>query len=112
MLLLRIQLNDELFLDLGVDLFPAGLYQTWLAYTEGTWYARSSEIVLGPVFSFLTYSRTIGGMVFIFGGLIPLMYFIISRGSKLRRKEEDVEQGEWTVYEEDWSVQSDRTLGG
>jgi nitric oxide reductase subunit B len=105
-------LNIGLAMMMFLDLFPAGLYQTWIAYTEGTWYARSSEIVLGPVFSFLTYSRSIGGMVFIFGGLIPLMWFILSRGSQVRRKEEDVEQGEWTVYEEDWAVQNDRSLGG
>ena len=36
--------------------------------------------------------------MFVFGGLIPLIWFIVSRGSKIRRKEEDVEEGEWTVY--------------
>ena len=56
--------------------------------------------------------RTIGGLVFIWGGLIPMMWFIISRGTKLRRKEEEVEEGEWTVYEKDWSKQKDPALGG
>ena len=105
-------LNIGLVLMMFLDLFPVGLYQTWIAYTEGTWYARSAEIVEGPVFSFLTYCRTIGGAVFIWGGLLPMMWFIISRGTKLRRKEEDVEQGEWTVYENDWENQKDPALGG
>jgi len=105
-------LNIGLALMMFLDLFPVGLYQTWIAYTHGTWYARSSEIVTGPVFSFLTYSRTIGGMVFIWGGLIPLMWFVLSRGFQLRRKEEDVAEGEWTVYENDWAEQNDPSLGG
>ncbi len=105
-------LNIGLALMMFLDLFPVGLYQTWMAYTHGTWYARSAEIVTGPVFQFLTYCRTIGGMVFIWGGLIPMMWFILSRGTKLRRKEEDVEEGEWTVYEKNWSEQKDPALGG
>jgi nitric oxide reductase subunit B len=105
-------LNIGLALMMFLDLFPVGLYQTWLAFTDGTWYARSAEVVEGPVFSFLTYCRTIGGMVFIWGGLLPLMWFILSRGTKLRSKEEEVEQGEWTVYENDWSKQEDPALGG
>jgi len=105
-------LNIGLALMMFLDLFPVGLYQTWIAYTEGTWYARSSEIVTGPVFSFLTYCRTIGGMVFIWGGLVPMVWFILSRGTKLRLKEEDVAEGEWTVYEQAWSEQNDPSLGG
>ena len=105
-------LNIGLALMMFLDLFPVGLYQTWAAYTDGTWYARSAGFVTGPVFSFLTYCRTIGGAVFIWGGLLPLMWFILSRGTKLRRKEEDVEQGEWTVYENDWAEQEDPALGG
>jgi hypothetical protein len=61
---------------------------------------------------YFTYARSLGGLVFIGGGLLPLMWFIISRGNKLRRKEEDIEEGEWTVYERDWSEQNDRALGG
>jgi nitric oxide reductase subunit B len=105
-------LNIGLALMMFLDLFPVGLYQTWAAYTDGTWYARSSAIVEGPVFSFLTYCRTIGGAVFIFGGLLPLIWFVLSRGTQIRLKEEEVEQGEWTVYENDWSEQKDPALGG
>jgi nitric oxide reductase subunit B len=105
-------LQIGLVLMMFLDLFPVGLYQTWTAYTEGTWYARSAGFVTGPVFTFLTYCRTIGGAVFIWGGLLPMMWFVISRGTKLRRKEEDVEEGEWTIYENDWSEQKDPALGG
>jgi nitric oxide dismutase len=105
-------MNIGLVLMMFLDLFPVGLYQTWMAYEYGTWYARSAEIVTGPVFSFLTYCRTIGGAVFIWGGLLPMMWFVLSRGTQIRMKEEDVEEGEWTVYENDWSEQKDPALGG
>ena len=105
-------LNIGLAMMMLLDLFPVGLYQTWVAFTDGTWYARSAEIVTGPVFVTLTYFRSIGGAVFVFGGLIPLIWFIVSRGSKIRRKEEDVEEGEWTVYTREWSAQQDPSLGG
>ena len=105
-------LNIGLALMMFLDLFPVGMYQTYVAFSEGTWYARSQEIVAGPMFVYLTTARTIGGLVFIWGGLLPMMWFILSRGGKLRLKEEDVEQGEWTVYEQDWSVQNDPSKGG
>ncbi len=105
-------LNIGLALMMFMDLFPVGLYQTYMAFSEGTWYARSQEVITGPMFVYLTSARTIGGLVFIWGGLLPLMWFILSRGTKLRLKEEDVQEGEWTVYEKDWAEQTDPALGG
>ncbi len=105
-------LNIGLAMMMFLDLFWVGLYQTYMAFSVGTWYARSQEIVTGPMFVYLTSARTIGGLVFIWGGLLPLMWFILSRGTKLRLKEEDVEEGEWTIYENDWAEQTDPALGG
>lgn len=84
-----------------LDLFPVGLYQIWLVITEGLWYARSTEVVMGPVFATLTYLRTIGGSVFIFGGLLPLMWFVLSRGFRMR-KEVDVASDEWSDYQKEY----------
>ncbi|RLA57063.1 MAG: nitric-oxide reductase [Gammaproteobacteria bacterium] len=105
-------LNIGLAMMMFLDMFWVGLYQTWVAFTDGTWYARSQAIATGNVFVYLTSARALGGLVFIGGGLLPLVWFILSRGSKLRLKEEDVEEGEWTVYEQDWSEQNDPALGG
>lgn len=105
-------LNIGLAMMLFLDLFWVGLYQTYIAFSVGTWYARSQEIVTGPVFVYLTSARALGGLVFVWGGLLPLMWFILSRGTRLRLKEEDVEEGEWTVYDKDWSAQTDPSLGG
>lgn len=105
-------LNIGLAMMMFLDLFWVGLYQTWVAYTDGTWYARSAAIVKGDFFVYTTAARSLGGLVFIGGGLIPLIWFIVSRSTKLRQKEVDVEDGEWTVYDKDWSEQNDRALGG
>ncbi len=105
-------LNIGLVMMMFLDLFPIGMYQTWVAFTEGTWYARSQEFVTGPAFVFFTYCRTLGGLVFVWGGVLPLIWFVLSRGTRLRRKEEAVEEGEWTVYDKDWAAQEDPSLGG
>jgi nitric oxide reductase subunit B len=90
-----------------LDLFPVGLYQIWLVVTEGYWYARSVEVIEGPVFVTLTYMRTFGGSVFIFGGLLPLIWFILSRGSRLRQ-EVDVESNEWSDYQAEYGKEYGR----
>ena len=107
-------LNIGIGLMMFLDLFPVGLYQIWLVVTKGLWYARSTEVIKGPVFVTLTYMRTIGGAVFVFGGLLPLIYFIVSRGLRLR-SEVDVESNEWADYQKEygkeygkeWAVQEE-----
>jgi nitric oxide reductase subunit B len=59
--------------------------------------------VTGPVFVTLTWLRTIGGVVFLFGGVVPLAWFILSRGWGMVR-ELEIEEGEWTVYDKDWAA--------
>ena len=54
------------------------------------------------MFQTLTYFRSVGIVVFVVGGLLPLVWFILSRAFRLRR-EVEVEEGEWTVYEHDWA---------
>ncbi|MEZ5565704.1 MAG: cbb3-type cytochrome c oxidase subunit I [Gammaproteobacteria bacterium] len=102
-----------------LDLFPVGLYQIWLVVTEGLWYARSTEVVMGPVFGTLTYLRAIGGAIFVFGGLLPLIWFILSRGFRMRQ-EVDVETNEWSDYQKEygkengkeWAAQEEPKISG
>ena len=104
-------LNGGLVLMMFLDLFPAGLYQMMMVITNGLWYARSSAVTEGAVFTFLTYMRIIGGLVFVCGGVLPLAWFIISRGTKLQR-EVEVAEGEWSVYDKDWAAQEEsRAIG-
>ena len=86
-----------------LDLFPVGLYQLMIVVQDGLWYARSQEILTGTVWKTLTYFRAIGGTLFIVGGVLPLIWFIVKSGTKLK-EEADSEEGEWTVYEKDWAA--------
>ena len=87
-----------------LDLFPAGMYQLMIVIQDGLWFARSREILTGTVWQVLTYFRSIGGLLFAVGGVLPLIWFIVSRGHQLNR-DADSDEGEWTVYEKDWADQ-------
>jgi nitric oxide reductase subunit B len=100
-------LNIGLALMMFLDLFPVGLYQIYLVLTEGFWYARTQEVLRGPVFVTLTYLRTIGGAVFVLGGLLPLIFFVLSGGFRLRR-EVDVESEEWAIYQKEYGREQGR----
>ncbi|MBL8197683.1 MAG: cbb3-type cytochrome c oxidase subunit I, partial [Chromatiales bacterium] len=100
-------LNIGVALMMFLDMFPVGLYQIWIVLTEGYWAARTSEVIMGPVFETLTYLRSIGGAVFVFGGLLPLMYFVLSRGSRMNA-ETDTETDEWKAYQAEYGTEFGR----
>ncbi len=62
-----------------LSMFPLGIYQMYINIKYGLWYARSMEIRHGDVFQTLAKTRSIGGHIFVWGGLMPLVYFVISR---------------------------------
>ena len=96
-------LNIGVAMMMFLDLFPVGVYQLMVVFAEGLWYARSQEIVTGPVFQILTYCRSLGGMVFVLGGVLPLMWFIVSRVRRLNRESDLKEKDEWS-YQKDWAA--------
>ncbi|MBI4485511.1 MAG: cbb3-type cytochrome c oxidase subunit I [Acidobacteria bacterium] len=102
-------LQIGLVLMMTLDLFPVGLYQLSAVVTHGFWYARTNDFVTGPVWVTLTWLRTIGGVVFLFGGVLPLVWFVLSRGRRLVR-EVEIEEGEWTVYDKDWAAHEEEIL--
>jgi len=98
-------LQIGLGLMMALDLFPVGLYQLMIVFQEGLWYARSHEILGGSVWQTLTYLRSIGGTLFIVGGVLPLIWFFLSRAGQLKAETPELEhEGEWTVYEKDWAA--------
>ena len=58
-----------------LSLLPQGLWQTYLSYTEGYWYARSAEVIHSPLMENLVWARVPGDIVFSFG-VLALMIFI------------------------------------
>ena len=57
------------------SLLPAGIYQAWHSITTGFWYARSEEIVRGPIMETLVWMRVPGDVIFAAGALV-LIYVV------------------------------------
>lgn len=100
-------LNIGLALMMFLDLFPVGVYQLVATFEHGFWYARSVEIVGGTVFRTLTAFRSLGGAVFVLGGLLPLMWFVLSRAGSML-PESAREDDERSACEEIWASQIKR----
>ena len=76
-------INVGLLLMVVMDTFPAGVLQFRSVVENGYWVARSQEFILGGTFQVLTWMRAVGGVLF-FAGVIPLLYFMISRLNSLK----------------------------
>ncbi|HET9824870.1 MAG TPA: cbb3-type cytochrome c oxidase subunit I [Chitinophagaceae bacterium] len=79
--------NIGLLLMVMMDLLPTGIYQFSAVVDHGLAFARSQDFIEGTTFQTFTWLRILGGMIFLFGGLVPLVWFIVSRASQLRQKE-------------------------
>ncbi len=77
-------LNLGLMLMVVFDLFPVGLHQLSASMREGYAYARSQEYLGGTVFQTLTWLRGVGVAVFVFGGVLPLIWFMVTRARALK----------------------------
>lgn len=82
-------INLGLMLMVVLDLFPAGAIQFKAVLDNGFWYARSNDFITGTAFETLTWLRGIGASLFLFGGVIPLTWFIVSRGRSLKKEAEE-----------------------
>jgi nitric oxide reductase subunit B len=60
-------LNIGLGMMVFISLVPAGIYQAWASITQGTWYARSPEVVHSPLMTTLVWLRVPGDIVFSIG---------------------------------------------
>jgi nitric oxide reductase subunit B len=67
-----------------LDLLPAGILQLAETLEHGLWRARSQAWLSGPEFQTLTWLRIVGGALFLLGGVVPLAWFLVSRGRRLR----------------------------
>jgi len=60
-------LNCGLAMMVFMSLLPAGLWQTWNAYTNGYWYARTADFMHSNVMETLVWLRVPGDVVFALG---------------------------------------------
>lgn len=101
-------LNIGIALMMFMDLFPAGLYQISLVFREGFWYARTQEVLTGSVWTTLTYARAVGGLLFALGGVLPLVWFVLSRARRLK-PESDPGHSEFQEYEREFAEEDAAT---
>lgn len=93
-------LNIGLALMMFLALFPAGMYQLGLILEHGYWAARTQEVLTGETFKMFVNLRGIGIVVFSVG-MLMMIWFILSRGSKLK-KETQPDGGNWVNHDNDW----------
>ena len=99
-------LNIGIALMMFLDLLPVGIYQLVIVLQDGLWYARSQEIIQGAVFRSFTIFRSLGGTVFVLGGVLPMMWFVLSRGRHLRRTVLE-DTGDWSPRADGWAAAGD-----
>ncbi len=85
-------LNLGLALMVVLDLFPVGVHQLIKVMEQGYAYARSQAYLEGSVFQTFTWLRGIGVAVFVAGGVLPLVWFMVSRWFHLRPAQTPEEQ--------------------
>ena len=81
-------LNIGLAMMVFLSLFPQGLYQTYYSFTRDYAYARSAEVIHGPVMEALVWARVPGDIVFTVG-VVAFTIFMLQAlfGSGRYRKE-------------------------
>lgn len=89
-------LNGGLFLMAFFTLLPVGAIQTWTAFKEGYWVARSADFFEKGSIVFLGTFRAIPDTIIIVLGVLPLAYFLISTYPHLKAAE--IKDGE-SVWE-------------
>jgi nitric oxide reductase subunit B len=67
-----------------LDLFPVGIHQLIGAMSEGYARARSQTFIDGTLFQTLTWLRGLGVLLFVAGGVLPLAWFVVTRGFSLK----------------------------
>jgi len=72
-------LNIGLSLMVVMDLFPKGIHQLVVVMNDGYAYARSQAYIKSDVFQVLTWLRSFGVLIFVLGGVLPLVWFMVSR---------------------------------
>lgn len=77
-------LNIGLLLMLVLNIFPAGVVQMIASFEHGFWYSRSYEFLHSDAFQCFTWLRVFGDLIFVIGGVIPLVALVLKGMFSLR----------------------------
>jgi nitric oxide reductase subunit B len=67
-------LNVGLAAMVFLSLVPAGIYQAYQSITKGFWFARSPEVIHGPVMETLVWMRVPGDIIFSAGAVVLALF--------------------------------------
>jgi nitric oxide reductase subunit B len=70
-------LNIGLGYMLFANLVPIGMFQLFDSFKHGYWHARAAEFFLRPEIRFLEWLRLPGDVLFIVGGILPIVYLAV-----------------------------------
>ncbi len=96
-------LNAGLALMLFVNLVPIGGIQLYDAFAHGYWHAREPGFFQRPVIRVFEWLRMPGDMLFIIGGILPVVYLavrIFLNRNRYGRLPPEARTEEFTLYEE------------
>jgi nitric oxide reductase subunit B len=85
-------LNAGLMLMVVFDLFPVGVGQLLAVLEGGYAHARSQAYVEGGFFQTMTWLRGIGVTVFVAGGVLPLVWFMVTRWRSVKAVQDPAER--------------------
>jgi nitric oxide reductase subunit B len=77
-------LNIGLALMGVMDLFPVGIHQLMVAMSDGYAFSRSAAYIHSAFFQQLTWLRGVGVLLFVAGGVLPLVWFMVTRWFSLK----------------------------
>lgn len=80
-------INLGLALMVILDLFPAGIHQLLTVMDKGYWFARSQEFIESTPFQTMTWLRIVGGSIFLYGGVLPLIWLVLKSARHLKPKQ-------------------------
>ncbi len=72
-------LNGGIALMIVLSMLPTGLCQFYQHIHCGLCYARSGQIVEDPLIQNLAKMRYVGGNLFVWAGLLPYSWFVLTR---------------------------------
>ena len=88
-------LNGGLFLLAFGTLLPVGLLQTWVAFKEGYWVARTADFFEKGSVVFMGTFRALPDTIIIVLGVLPLAYFLIRTYPHLKAAEIKDDESVW-----------------
>ena len=72
-------INIGLMLMVLLDLLPVGFHQLQVVMEQGYWAARTEQFIQSDAFQWLTWARIVGGLLFVFGGVLPIAWLMLTR---------------------------------